>query len=115
MIIAHRSRTRHHRRGCSHKLWRNLRLRPDVVLPRLRSQHPFCRITVPLAFTVLLVGVLNRNLLIHEILPVHVGDSSVRRLEIGKGHKTISFGHVLFISGNLHVVSFVRGGNLINT
>jgi len=39
---------------------------------------------MPFTLTVFLVCVLHRDFLIHEILAVHVGYRSVRRLEVGK-------------------------------
>jgi hypothetical protein len=35
------------------------------MLASLRSQHSFCLITVPLAFAVFFIGVLDGNLFVH--------------------------------------------------
>jgi hypothetical protein len=71
--------------------WNLLDLRDNIVLLRLRGKHTFSIITMPLAFAVLLVGVLYADILVHEILAVHVGDSVVRSLESRVGHKSVAF------------------------
>ena len=46
----------------------------DIVLASLCCQHSLCLISVSLALAVLLIRVLYGNLLVHEVLPVHIGD-----------------------------------------
>lgn len=56
----------------------------DVVLASLGGQHSLCLISMSLALAVLLVRVLYGDLLVHEILPVHVGDSCIGRFKFGE-------------------------------
>jgi hypothetical protein len=49
----------------------------NIVFPSLRGQRSLGLITMSLSFTILLVGVLHRNLLVHEVLTVHIGDSGI--------------------------------------
>jgi hypothetical protein len=71
------------------------------MLASLGCQHPFCLITMSLAFPILLVCILYRNLFVHQVLTIHVGDSRVRGFEIGKRNKSISLREIVVITGNL--------------
>lgn len=71
------------------------------MLACLCGEQPFGLVAMTLALPVLLVGVLNRNLLIHEILSVEIGNGFIRSLEVGEGHEAIALGQVGVISGNL--------------
>ena len=54
-----------------------------------------------LAFPILLVRILHRNLFVHQVLAIHVGDGRVRGFEIGKRHKSVSLGQIVVITSNL--------------
>jgi hypothetical protein len=73
-----------------------------IVYPRLGGEHSLSLITVPFSFAVFLVGVLHRNLLVHQILAVHVRDGVVRRFEFGKRNESVALGQVCIISSNLN-------------
>jgi len=53
-----------------------------VVLLRLSCQHALRLVTVALSLSILLVGVLHTDLLVHEILSVHVCDCIVGGIEV---------------------------------
>lgn len=42
-------------------------------------------------FAILFVGVLDRDLLVHEILSIHVRDGIIGRFEVRKRNKAVSF------------------------
>lgn len=71
------------------------------MLACLRCKHTLRLITVTLALAVFLVGILHCNLLVHEVLAVHIGDCGVRGFEIGVAHKTISLAEILFVACNI--------------
>lgn len=54
------------------------------MLSGLGCQHSLCLVAMPFTLAIFLVCVLNRDLFIHQILGIHVGDSCVRRFEIGE-------------------------------
>ena len=56
----------------------------------LGGKHSFGLISMSLAFAVLLVSVLNRDLFVHEVLAVHVCDGVVGRFEVGEGYEAIA-------------------------
>ena len=62
------------------------------MFPCLRCQHSLRLITMSLSLTILFVGILHRNLLVHEILTVHIGNGRVGGLEIGEGDETVTLG-----------------------
>lgn len=65
--------------------------RKSVILPCLSRQQSFGRGAVPLALSVLLERVLDRDSLVHEELVVHLLDCRVCRFEIRIRHKSIAF------------------------
>ena len=67
----------------------------------LRSEHTFCFIAVTLAFTVLFVGVLYTDFLVHEVLAAHVGDGIIGGLEVGVGDEAVAFGQVGLVTSDL--------------
>jgi hypothetical protein len=67
----------------------------------LCSEHSLCLIAVAVAFAVLLVGVLDRDVLIHEVLVMHVGDRVVGGLKVGVGYEAVAFGEIGFVAGDL--------------
>lgn len=71
----------------------------------LGGKHSLRLVTVSFSFTVLLVGVLNRDLFVHEVLAVHVGNGIVRRFEGPERDKAVTFGQVVLVTGNLESVS----------
>jgi len=96
----------HYRCGCGGRrveelCWQRLACRLNIVLARLRGKQSFGLVAMTLALAVLLVGVLDRDLLIHEILSVEIGNGFIRSLEVGEGHETITLGQVGIISGDL--------------
>jgi len=50
----------------------------------LRCEHSLGLVTMSISLAVFLVGILNRNFLVHEVLAVHVGNGVVRSFEVGK-------------------------------
>ena len=67
----------------------------------LRSEHTFCFIAVAFAFTILLVGVLYTDFLVHEVLPAHICDGIVGGLEVGVGDEAVTFGQVRLVASDL--------------
>ena len=67
----------------------------------LGGEHALCLVAVALAFAVFLVGVLDGDVLVHEILVVHVGDGVVGGFEIAVGDETVAFGEVGLVAGDL--------------
>lgn len=83
-----------HGRAAAEAHGRGRRARGDgerVVLPRLRGEEAFGGGAVPLALAVLFERVLDRDRLVHEVLPVHRLDRGVRRLEVCVGNEAVSF------------------------
>ena len=78
-----------------------LHLGLDVVFLGLSSQHALGLIAMPLALTVLLVGVLHADVLVHEVLRVHVCDCVVAGLEVGVGDEAVALGEAGFVAGDL--------------
>lgn len=81
--------------------WQWLGLRLDVVLAGLGGQHSLGLVAVSLALSVLLISILDRDLLVHEILAVHGGDCAVGRFKVGKRDKAVALGQIGIVSGNL--------------
>lgn len=71
------------------------------MLAGLSGQHSLGLVTMSFSLAILLVGILYRDLFVHEVLATHVGDRSIRRLEITKGHESVALGQVVVISRNL--------------
>ena len=67
----------------------------------LRGKLSLCCITMPLAFTILLVRILNGDFLVHQVLPVHSLDSLVRCVEISEGQEAVTFAQVVIIASDL--------------
>lgn len=84
-------------------LWWHLLLNRerDVVLASLGGKHALSVVSVAFALAILLVGVLNRDLLVSEVLAVHVLDRLVRRLEVGEGNKSVTLGKAIVVVSNL--------------
>lgn len=73
------------------------------MFPSLRGQRSLGLITMSLSLAILFVRILHGNLLIHEVLAVHIGNCCVRGLEIGKGDESIALGQIVVIPSNLEV------------
>ena len=58
----------------------------------LCGEHAFGLVAVALALTVFLVGVLDGDVLVHEVLVVHVGNGVVGRFEVAVGDEAVAFG-----------------------
>lgn len=69
------------------------------------GEGTLCGVTVAFALAVLLVGVLDGDFLVHEVLAVHVGDGVVGGFKGGKGDEAVTLAQVVFISGDLEGVS----------
>ena len=67
----------------------------------LCSEHSLCLISVAVAFAVLLVRVLYRDVLVHEVLVMHVGDCVVGGLEVRVGYEAVAFGEIGFVASDL--------------
>ena len=59
------------------------------------------------ALAVLLVGVLDGDVFVHEVLVVHVGDGVVGGFEVGVGDEAVAFGEVGFVAGDLKARQYV--------
>jgi hypothetical protein len=81
--------------------WHLLRFGEDVVYLCLGSKHAFCFIAVSFSFSVFLVGVLDRDVFVHEILPVHVCDRVVGGFECAVGDEAVAFAEPRLIPCNL--------------
>lgn len=90
-----RGRAAHEHRG------HGLDIGQDVVLLGLCSELAFGLVAVALALAVLLVGVLDRDGLVDEILVVHVSDGVVRRLEGRVADEAVALGHALVVACDL--------------
>lgn len=75
------------------------------MLASLCGQRSLGFITVSLALSILLVRVLYGDLLVHEILPVHVRDRRIRRLKVAKRDEPITLGQIVVIPCNLATIS----------
>jgi hypothetical protein len=73
------------------------------VFPSLRGQRSLGLITMSLSLAILFVGILHGNLLVHEVLAIHISNGSVGGLEIGKGDESITLGQIVVIPSNLDV------------
>ena len=72
--------------------WQRLYCRGDSVSLGLFRQHTLGFVSVSLTLSILLVRILNRNLLAHDILVVHAGDSRVGGFEVAVRDETIALG-----------------------
>jgi hypothetical protein len=73
----------------------------DTVGFSLSGKHSFRLVTVSLTLSVLLVRVLDRDLLVHEVLAVHVGNGIIGRFKVGERNEPIALGQVRFVAGHL--------------
>jgi len=73
----------------------------DSVSLGLLRQHALGFVSVAFALAVLLVSVLHRNLLVHNVLAMHAGNGGVGRLEVAEGDETVALGQVGLVAGNL--------------
>ena len=73
----------------------------DVVFACLSCQHTLRLITVTLSLSILLVSVLYTDLLVHEILSVHVRDRIIGSVEVCERDKSVALGQVRIIACNL--------------
>jgi hypothetical protein len=64
--------------------------RKRVVLSGLRCQEPFRSSSVTLTLPVLFEGILHRDRLVHEELPVHGFNSRVRGFEVSIRHESVT-------------------------
>jgi hypothetical protein len=87
--------------------WKWLALWLDIVLAGLRSQHSLGFVAVSLALSVLFIGVLDRDLLVHKVLAVHASDCAVGGFKVCKRDEAVALGQIRIVSGNLLLVSFV--------
>jgi hypothetical protein len=71
------------------------------MFPSLCGQRSLGLITMSLSLAILLVGVLHRNLLVHKVLTVHIGNGRVGGLKVGKRDETITLGQIVVIPSNL--------------
>jgi hypothetical protein len=71
------------------------------MFPRLTGKHSLRFITMPLSLPILLISILNRNVFIHEILPVHVRDCVVRGFEGGVRDEAVAFGEPGLVARDL--------------
>ena len=67
---------------------------------RLRGEHALCFVAVALALAVFLIGVLHADVLVHEVLAVHVGYGIIGGFEVGVGDKAVAFGEGSFVAGD---------------
>lgn len=54
-----------------------------------------------LALAVLLVGILNGYLFVHQNLAVHVGDGRIGGFEVGEGNESVALGEAVVVASNL--------------
>lgn len=78
-----------------------LRLDGDVVLLGLGGQHALGVVAVSLALAVLLVGVLDADVLVHEELAVHVVDGVVAGLEGAVADEAVALAEPVVVAGDL--------------
>lgn len=73
----------------------------DVVFAGLGGEEALGLVAVALALAVLLVGVLDGDFFVREVLAVHVGDGFVGGLEGGEGDEAVAFAEVGVVAGDL--------------
>lgn len=73
----------------------------DIVFLGLGSQHSLGLVSVTLTLAVLLVGVLDADILVHEELSVHIVDRVVAGLEAAIAHETVSLAQTVVVAGDL--------------
>ena len=71
------------------------------MLAGLGGEHSFGLVAMSFAFAVFLVGVLHGDLLVHEILAVHIGDGRVGGLKVPERHEPVALGEVVIIARDL--------------
>lgn len=54
-----------------------------------------------LTLAVLLVGVLDGDFLVHEVLAVHVGNGGIRVFERGEGDEAVALGKIGLVASDL--------------
>lgn len=95
--------------------WNLLCWRANIVFPSLRSQRSLGLITMSLSLAILFVGILHRNLLVHKVLAVHIGNGRIGGLEVGEGDEAITLGQIVVIPSNLESkLAFVNTRFLID-
>jgi hypothetical protein len=70
------------------RLGNRLGLGNNIALLGLCSELSFCLVTVSLSLAILLEGILHRNLLTQNVLPVQIRNSSITALKVGKADKS---------------------------
>jgi hypothetical protein len=65
---------------------------------RLTRKHSLRFITMPLSLPIFLISVLNRNVFIHQVLPVHVRDCVVWGFECGVRDEAVAFWEAGFVA-----------------
>jgi hypothetical protein len=73
----------------------------DVVFTTSGGQGALCGVSVTFSLAVLLESVLNGDLLVHEVLTVHVCDGIVRGFEGGEGNESVALCEVGVVASNL--------------
>lgn len=81
--------------------WHRLAFDGDIVLLRLSSKHTLCFVSMPLSLAVFLVGVLDANILVHEVLAIHVVDGIVTGIETAVADETVSLAQPIIVSCHL--------------
>jgi len=71
------------------------------VLSGLRRKHPFCFIAMAFTLTILFICILNRNLLIREVMAVQIVDGIVGSFEIGERDEAVALGEIGIVPSNL--------------
>jgi hypothetical protein len=82
--------------------WQRLDGRRNSVSLGLFGEHTFGFVSVSLALAILFIGILDCDLLGHDVLIVHTGDGCIRGLKVAVGDETIAFrGSSDFVARNL--------------
>jgi hypothetical protein len=74
--------------------WQRLNRGGNTMRLGLLRQHTFRFVSMAFTLAILLVGVLDRDLLVHHVLVVHAGNSLIRGFEVSVRDKTIALGEV---------------------
>lgn len=83
-------------------------MRLDVVFTTSGSQGTLCGVSVTFSLAVLLEGVLNGDLLVHEVLTVHVCDSIVRGFEGCERNESVALCEVGVVAGHLEYCQWIE-------
>lgn len=65
------------------------------------SQSTLCGVSVTLSLAILLEGILDGDLLVHEVLAVHVCDGVVGCFEGGEGNESVALCEIGVVAGHL--------------